>query len=236
MLKFRIKMDKLIELLKSVKTHLIYVAIIIVLLFVLSISVRSCQENKQLYNNNVTALIDSVSYYKAKNGELVTSKSLLEGDMSLLKKTNSELANELNSMKVKNPEQVVKIVTEYIKTPSDTIWAIDSTNVNITKQFNFTDDYRSLVGDVYLKNNMLGLNINKDEVYANYTLAIKDNKAYITTNNPYIKISDIQGITIPTPKTKHFYLGPSINFGYDPIQNKPTLNIGVSIGYGLFSW
>ena len=229
-------MDKLIELLKSVKTHLIYVAIIIVLLFVLSISVRSCQENKQLYNNNVTALIDSVSYYKAKNGELVTSKSLLEGDMSLLKKTNSELANELNSMKVKNPEQVVKIVTEYIKTPLDTIWAIDSTNVNITKQFNFTDDYRSLVGDVYLKNNMLGLNINKDEVYANYTLAIKDNKAYITTNNPYIKISDIQGITIPTPKIKHFYLGPSINFGYDPIQNKPTFNVGVSIGYGLFSW
>ena len=229
-------MDKLIELLKSLKTHLIYVAIIIVLLFALSISVKSCQENKQLYNNNVTALIDSVSYYKAKNGELVASKSLLEGDMSLLEKTNSELANELNSMKVKNPEQVVKIVTEYIKTPSDTVWVIDSTNVNITKQFDFTDDYRSLVGDVYLKNNMLGLNINKDEVYANYTLAIKDNKAYITTNNPYIKISDIQGITIPTPKTKHFYLGPSINFGYDPIQNKPTFNIGVSIGYGLFSW
>ena len=229
-------MDKLIELLKSLKTHLIYVAIIIVLLFVLSISVRSCQENKQLYNNNVTALIDSVSYYKAKNGELVASKSLLEGDMSLLKKTNSELANELNSMKVKNPEQVVKIVTEYIKTPSDTVWAIDSTNVNITKQFDFTDDYRSLAGDVYLKNDMLGLNISKDEVYANYTLAIKDNKAYITTNNPYIKISDIQGITIPTPKIKHFYLGPSINFGYDPIQNKPTFNVGISIGYGLFSW
>lgn len=229
-------MDKLIEFLKSVKTHLIYVAIIIVLLFALSISVKSCQENKQLYDNNVTALIDSVSYYKAKNGELVASKSLLEGDMSLLEKTNSELANELNSMKVKNPEQVIKIVTEYIKTPSDTVWAIDSTNVNITKQFDFTDDYRSLKGDVYLKNNMLGLNINKDEVYANYTLAIKDNKAYITTNNPYIKISDIQGITIPTPKTKHFYLGPSINFGYDPIQNKPTFNVGVSIGCGLFSW
>ena len=235
-MKFRMKMDKLIELLKSVKTHLIYVAIIIVLLFALSISVKSCQENKQLYNNNVTALIDSVSYYKAKNGELVASKSLLEGDMSLLEKTNSELAKELNSMKVKNPEQVVKIVTEYIKTPSDTVWVIDSTNVNITKQFDFTDDYRSLAGDVYLKNDMLGLNISKDEVYANYTLAIKDNKAYITTNNPYIKISDIQGITIPTPKIKHFYLGPSINFGYDPIQNKPTFNVGVSIGYGLFSW
>lgn len=229
-------MDKLVEFLKSVKTHLIYAAIIIVLLFALSISIKSCQKNKQLYDNNVTALIDSVSYYKAKNGELVASKSLLEGDMSLLEKTNSELANELNSMKVKNPEQVVKIVTEYIKTPSDTVWVIDSTNVNITKQFDFTDDYRSLVGDVYLKNNMLGLNISKDEVYANYTLAIKDNKAYITTNNPYIKISDMQGITIPTPKTKHFYLGPSINFGYDPIQNKPTFNVGVSIGYGLFSW
>ena len=120
--------------------------------------------------------------------------------------------------------------------PSDTVWVIDSINANITKPFNFTDNYRSLEGNVYLKNDILGLSISKDEVYANYILAIKDNKAYITTDNPYIKISDIQGITLPTPKTKHFYLGPSINFGYDPIKNKPTFNIGVSVGYGLFSW
>lgn len=229
-------MDKIVEFLKSVKTHLAYILTIILLLFALSISIRSCQENKQSNNNNINALVDSVSYYKAKNGELVASKSLLEGDMSLLKKTNSELVNELSSMKIDNPEQVVKIVTEYVKAPSDTVWVIDSTNVDITKQFDFTDDYRSLAGDVYLKNDVLGLNISKDEVYANYTLAIKDNKAYITTNNPYIKISDIQGITIPTPKPKHFYLGPSINFGYDPIQNKPTFSVGVSLGYSLFSW
>lgn len=229
-------MDKIVEFLKSVKTHLAYILTIILLLFALSISIKSCQESKQSHNNNINALVDSVSYYKAKNGELVASKSLLEGDMSLLKKTNSELVNELSSMKIDNPEQVVKIVTEYVKAPSDTVWMIDSTNVNITKQFDFTDDYRSLAGDVYLKNDMLGLNISKDEVYANYTLAIKDNKAYITTNNPYIKISDIQGITIPTPKPKHFYLGPSINFGYDPIQNKPTFSVGVSLGYSLFSW
>ena len=229
-------MDKLIEFLESVKTHLIYIVIIIALLSILSISMRNCQENKQLYNNNITALVDSVSFYKAKNGTLVASKSLLEGDMSLLEKTNSELMNELNSMKVKDPEQVVKIVTEYVNIPSDTVWVIDSINTNITKQFNFTDNYRSLAGDVYLKNNMLGLNINKDEVYANYTLAIKDNKAYITSNNPYIKISDIQGVTLPTPKAKHFYLGPSVNFGYDPLQNKPSFNVGISIGYGLFSW
>lgn len=229
-------MDKLIEFLKSIKIHLIYISIIILLLFGLSISIKSCQQNKQLYDNNITALVDSISYYKAKNGKLVASKSLLEGDISLLKKTNLELKNELNSMKVKNPEQVVKIVTEYINTPLDTVWVIDSKDANITKQFDFTDNYRSLVGDVYLKDDILGLNISKDEVYANYTLAIKDNKVYITTNNPYIKISDIQGITIPTPKTKHFYLGPSINFGYDPIQNKPAFNVGISIGYGLFSW
>ena len=229
-------MDKLIEFLKSIKIHLIYISIIILLLFGLSISIKSCQQNKQLYGNNITALVDSISYYKAKNGKLVASKSLLEGDISLLKKTNLELKNELNSMKVKNPEQVVKIVTESINTPLDTVWVIDSKDANITKQVEFTDNYRSLVGDVYLKDDILGLNISKDEVYANYTLAIKDNKVYITTNNPYIKISDIQGITIPTPKTKHFYLGPSINFGYDLIQNKPTFNVGISIGYGLFSW
>lgn len=231
-------MDKLIEFIKSIKTHLIYIAIITALLFTLSISIRSCQENKQLYNNNITALVDSISHYKTKNGELIASKTLLEGDMSLLKKVNSDLMDELNSMKVKNPEQVVKIVTKYVQIPSDTVWIIDSinTNVNITKQFNFTNDYRSLMGNVYLENNTLGLNINKDEVYAKYTLAIKDNKAYIKTDNPYIKFLDIQGITIPTPKTKHFYLGPSINFGYDPFKNTPTFNIGISIGYGLFSW
>lgn len=230
------KMDKLIEFLKSIKTHLIYISIIIGLLFLLNISIRSCKENKELCENNIIALSDSVSYYKDKNCNLVASKTLLEGDISLLKKTNSELSDELNSMKIKNPEQVVKIVTEYVNTPSDTVWVIDSINANITKPFNFTDNYRSLEGNVYLKDDILGLSINKDEVYANYILAIKNNKAYITTDNPYIKISDIQGITLPTPKTKHFYLGPSINFGYDPIKNKPTFNIGVSVGYGLFSW
>lgn len=229
-------MDKLIEFLKSIKIHLIYTAIIILLLFLLGVSVKSCQENKQSYNSNITALTDSISYYKSKNGELVASKTLLEGDFSLLEKTNSKLADELKSMKVTDPEQVVKIVTKYVQLPSDTVWVVDSTDINITKQFDFTDKYRSLAGNIYLKNDMLGLNINKDEVYANYTLAIKDNKAYVTSDNPYIKISDIQGITLPTPKTKHFYLGPSINFGYDPIQKKPTFNIGISVGYGLFSW
>lgn len=229
-------MDKLIEFLKSIKIHLIYTAIIILLLFLLGVSVKSCQENKQSCNNNITALTDSISYYKSKNGELVASKTLLEGEFSLLEKTNSKLADELKSMKVTDPEQVVKIVTKYVQLPSDTVWVVDSTDINITKQFDFTDKYRSLAGNIYLKNDMLGLNINKDEVYANYTLAIKDNKAYVTSDNPYIKISDIQGITLPTPKTKHFYLGPSINFGYDPIQKKPTFNIGVSVGYGLFSW
>ena len=229
-------MDKLIEFLKSIKIHLIYTAIIILLLFLLGVSVKSCQENKQSYNSNITALTDSISYYKSKNGELVASKTLLEGDFSLLEKTNSKLADELKSMKVTDPEQVVKIVTKYVQLPSDTVWVVDSTDINITKQFDFTDKYRSLAGNIYLKNDMLGLNINKDEVYANYTLAIKDNKAYVTSYNPYIKISDIQGITLPTPKTKHFYLGPSINFGYDPIQKKPTFNIGISVGYGLFSW
>lgn len=229
-------MDKLIEFLKSIKIHLIYTAIIILLLFLLGISVKSCQENKQSCNNNITALTDSISYYKSKNGELVASKTLLEGEFSLLEKTNSKLADELKSMKVTDPEQVVKIVTEYVQLPSDTVWVVDSTDINITKQFDFTDKYRSLAGNIYLKDDILGLNINKDEVYANYILAIKDNKAYVTSDNPYIKISDIQGITLPTPKTKHFYLGPSINFGYDPIQKKPTFNIGVSVGYGLFSW
>ena len=57
-------MDKLIELLKSIKIHLVYIAIIAVLLFTLNISIRSCQKNKELYNNNITALVDSISYYK----------------------------------------------------------------------------------------------------------------------------------------------------------------------------
>lgn len=229
-------MNKLIEFLKFAKIHIIYVTIILLLAFGLGVSIKSCQTNKQFYENNITALVDSVSYYKSKNGKLVASKTLLEGDISLLKKTNSELVDELKSIKIKNPEQVIKIVTEYIQSPSDTVWVIDSTKVNISKQFNFTDDYRSLAGNVYLDNNKLGLNINKDEVYASYTLAIKNNKAYVVSNNPYIKISDIQGITLPKPKNKHFYLGPSINFGYDPIQSKPSFSIGISVGYALFSW
>ena len=64
----------------------------------------------------------------------------------------------------------------------------------------------------------------------------KNNKIYIKSDNPYVKYNEISGFTIQKEKKTHWSLGPSINFGYDPINNKPAFSIGASLNYGIIKW
>lgn len=215
-----------------VKEHLIYIFIILLLAACLFSSVRSCSSVKSEYKNNIEALYDSINVYKSKNGELVASKKILEGDIDLLKVTNEDLYKQLQDMNVKKPEQVVKIETVIERTPVDTVWVIDSTKVNLTKQFTFNDKWRTLEGKVNIYNNKLGLQFTKDETYADYTLAIKNNTVYVTSNNPYIKFKDISGLTLPKQKKPKWGLtvGPSIFSGV--VNNKLEWGFGISATFG----
>lgn len=229
------------DIFNKCKMHVIYIAIICILLGLLGVSVEKCSNANKEYKHNIEALTDTIKYYQDKNGNLVATKLAFESDIKTLKLLNENLYNQIDSLKLKNSQvaQIIYVDGEIINQPKDTAYVIqhDTISKGFYKEFNFNNEYRQLEGNVKYANDSLGMGITKDIVKFDYTVAMdKDSRIYIKSTNPYVKYNEISGFTIPKEKSKCWYTGPSVNVGYDPIQNKPSFSIGWSVGYGLIRW
>ena len=227
----------MITSINGIKNAIWYI-ILILLFVVMCVSMRQCISNKHTYNNNIIALTDTIKYYKGKNKELVASKTMIETSFNNIKYINDSLYNVLKSIGVKNPDNVVYIETVIRDEKHDTIWktpivSSDGNNKYIKKDFDFSNQYRTLKGYVYLnKPDTLGLSIEQNDVIADFTVAQKDNNVYITSNNPYIKYNNIIGIKNQSEhkiKTKRFGIGPYIGIGINKdAKIEPTIGIGIT--------
>ena len=224
----------------SIKRDLIYGLIIAILIGALSISVDRCSKVNHEYKNNIAALNDTIHYYKAKNGNLVATKLVFESDIKTLKLLNKELYDEIENLKAKSDITNATYFTGVIENEvHDTTYIVkyDTIQNGFTKDFAFNNEFRKLEGNVNYYNDTVGVKINKDETYFDYTVAMdKKNNIYIESNNPFVKYNQITGFQVPKQKRKRWSIGPSVNFGYDPINNKPSLSIGASLNYGLIQW
>lgn len=224
-------MKEFIALVKKYKTQIILGALLVLaILFGINQTVKNRNLKRQNYNN-IEALTDSIKYYQGKNGELVAEKTLLLGDMNTLELANKELADKIEDMKIHKPQQVVYYETIIENEVHDTVWVVEENDTTIKKDFDFSDQWRILNGFVKLEDKNLSLSIAEDKVLVNYTLAIKDNKVYISSDNPYVKYNEIQGLTLPKTK-KNFSLGigPTISYGYDFQHRNFGPFVGVSLG------
>lgn len=220
-----------------------YILVILVLSVILCMSIRQCTTNANRNDNlyhSIEALTDSITYYNTVNGDLVASKTLLEGDIKLLDLANKELKEKLDAMNIKKPSVAIDVSTTITNPEDSTKWDIihnpELGPMNDVKLFAFNNKYRTLEGFVSHTDSILGVNITKDEVYFDYTIAIKDNKAFITSTNPYVKYNSITGITVPQQKQKRWTIGPSLTIGYDPFNKRTSLNVGFSVGYALVAF
>jgi len=233
--------SKIINYISSItKRDVIYTLIIIILIGLLSFSVNKCSNVQSEYKNNIEALNDTIRYYQDKNGNLVATKLAFESDIKTLKLLNEDLYNKIKDLKAKGNVTHTTYFEGIIENPEqDTAYVVmhDTINKGFRKDFAFNNEYRRLEGNVSYQNDTVGVHIDKDEVEFDYTVAMDEkNNIYITSTNPYVKYNQITGFQIPKPKKKHWFAGPSISGGYDPINNRGTFNIGVSVGYGLFQW
>lgn len=239
------KLNNILDLLKSIFSKItlkdiVYFLIIILFIGALSLSVNKCINIQDQYKNNIEALNDTIHYYKNKNNELIATKKIFQTDIKTLKLLNEDLYQQIKSLKAKGDITSGTYFSGVINNPEqDTTYIVlhDTIDRGFYKEFAFNNEYRILEGNVNYTNDTIGVNINKDQVKFDYTLAIDDkNNIYIKSSNPYVQYNEISGFQIPKQKTKHFYIGPSVNLGYDPIHNKISPTIGISIGYGLFKF
>ena len=233
-------MQDLLNAIKNIwnkyKSQIILVLCLLVCIFFL---IRSCENNlanKRIYDNNVKALTEQIQTWETKTGDLVAEKTVLEGDVKLLKQTNEELYEQVKKLKAR-PKEVVYIETEIINEVHDTTFIVDSNYIK--KYFDFSDQWRTLTGFVEYNNPNLNLTFTKDITKADFTVAIKDSKVYITSNNPHIVYNDIQGVVLPK-KEPMFTIstGPSFSAGYGLINKNFDFYAGwsVIIGYNIKSF
>lgn len=233
-------MQDLLNAIKNIwnkyKSQIILVLCLLVCIFFL---IRSCENNlanKRIYNNNVKALTEQIQTWETKAGDLVAEKTVLEGDVKLLKQTNEELYEQVKKLKAR-PKEVVYIETEIINEVHDTTFIVDSNYIK--KYFDFSDQWRTLTGFVEYNNPNLNLTFTKDITKADFTVAIRDSKVYITSNNPHIVYNDIQGVVLPK-KEPMFTIstGPSFSAGYGLINKNFDFYAGwsVIIGYNIKSF
>ena len=233
-------MQDLLNAIKNIwnkyKSQIILILCLLVCIFFL---IRSCENNlanKRIYDNNVKALTEQIQTWETKTGDLVAEKTVLEGDVKLLKQTNEELYEQVKKLKTR-PKEVVYIETEIINEVHDTTFIVDSNYIK--KYFDFSDQWRTLTGFVEYNNPNLNLTFTKDITKADFTVAIRDSKVYITSNNPHIVYNDIQGVVLPK-KEPIFTIstGPSFSAGYGLINKNIDCYAGwsVIIGYNIKSF
>lgn len=220
-----------------------------IILFVWALtSMQRCSTMKLEYNtaqNNIVALTDSITYYESKTGELIAQKTMLTGEIKDLKESHSkelnDLYNELNSMKKKNAQLAAQIDVLIENPARDTIWKYDSILVvqSLVQPFQFKDKWRNLSGNITLNDNKMGLNINEDQVFFDYTVAVDDGIIYIKSDNPYVKYNQITAIQEQQKKPKRWNIGFQVGFGFQcGLVNKtidigPYVGVGVSYGFGF---
>ena len=234
-------LDTIARCAKSGKNDIIKYIIIGMLAVICLLAVSKCSTYKTLNADNVAALTDTIAYYKSRSDGLVAQKTMLQGDMDLLKKTNDSLYNKIKDISVKNPDNAVYVSTVVHDVRRDTCWIVNTDSVyynkEIKKEFDFSDSWRTVQGYTYLRNDTLGTSITKNDVSADFTIVQKDNKVYITSNNPYVRYSNIVGITQTkdTEKAKRWGIGPYIGFGVThKFDFVPT--VGVSLHWSLIQF
>ena len=218
-----------------------YAVIILFSIGVFSTAISECSNKDAVYKNNIKALTDSINYYKAKDGNLVAMKTAFTAQAEELKLLNKDLYDKIKALDVK-PKTITNTVylkgeTEFL--PQDTVYVIhhDTISRGIYKEFNFNNDWRVLEGNVKYKNDTMGVNITKDIVKFDYTVAMdKNNKIYIKSTNPYVKYNEITGFQVPKPKTKRWGIGPQIGVGYDPVHNKVSPTIGIGMQWNMIQF
>lgn len=236
-------MQKLID---TIKEYIIRYKWLLILgalaVFFMMTTVSQCSRartNQRIADNNITALTDTISYYKTKNGQLAAEKTLLLGDMNTLELANAKLKKQVDDLKVKNPETVVYVETVVERVKHDTTWRNVLFDTTFNKTFDFSDDYRTLKGSVWYRNTILGMSIDEDKVFTDYTIAVKDNKVYVVSSNPYVTYSGMQGITLPRySPIWTLNIGPSISAGYDFVNKQfaPTVGVSLTFGYNILSF
>lgn len=227
----------------------IIISVLVFVCIVLVMSTTCTRQKLDIAENNIQALNDSVRTYQLKNGELLSAKKTLIIEKNLL-----ETYLDISKKDIRDLEKKLKSQVEYIgkleqSIKVDTIVMHDSIIVesDTTKiYFNYDDDWLNMSGLTWLSKYDYGTTLNTLSMKTPLTIGLtEDNQFFVTTPNPYISFTDINGAKVlETTRQKRWGIGPYLGFGVNVsygagltntqwLVNKPHIGFGFEIGIGV---
>lgn len=239
---------------KNWKDVLLIILVILATSFIMS---TSCTKQKlDIAENNISALTDTISIYKLKTGELLYEKQGYIAEKEQLSTFIGVQECEIKELEKKLNSAVSTIAKLKQEVKVDTIKMIDSVYVydedEIINNFSFSDNWLSLSGTTIYKDCKFSTTLNNLSMDVPLKIGTtKDNTWFVTTENPYVCFSSIEGASIEKVKPKRFSLsiqtGLGLSYGYgmsgsnDGIVRSgwffgPALHFGVGVSYKLFEF
>ena len=238
-------------LLKDWKRFIIF-ALITLIIFLL---MRVNHISNEYYNYQQRA-VDTLSVYQNKVGELYAANDTYIMDIKELKKSNTELYEEVKKLKdntiiVTKTEFVYKV--DSVKMNSDTVYVyVDGNDTIFKNEFSKKDSWMDITGTTLfsLNNKQFSTTLNNVSFNANITtnLIERDNKLYFVSksSNPYMQINNIEGCMLSPEDSKIIKkrfdkrwavvagAGPNIAVVNGQLKMVPGLQL--TLGYKLISF
>ena len=238
---------------KNWKDVLLIILVILATSFVMS---TSCTKQKlDIAENNISALTDTISTYKLKNGELLYEKQGYIAEKEQLSTFIGVQESEIKELEKKLGSAISTITKLKQEVKVDTLKLIDSVYLyedETRNDFSFSDNWLSLSGTTIYKDYKFSTTLNNLSMDVPLKVGTtKDNTWFVTTENPYVRFSSIEGASIEKAKPKRFSLtvhaGLGLSYGYglsgssDGIVRSgwffgPAIHIGVGVSYKLFEF
>ena len=238
-------------LLKDWKRFIIFVLITLIIFLLMRVNHISNE-----YYNYQQRAVDTLSVYQNKVGELYASNDTYIMDIKELKKSNTELYEEVKKLK-DNPIIVTKTEFVYkvdsVKMNSDTVYVyVDGNDTIFKNEFSKKDSWMDITGTTLfsLNNKQFSTTLNNVSFNANITtnLIERDNKLYFISksSNPYMQINNIEGCMLSPEDSKIIKkrfdkrwavvagAGPNIAVVNGQLKMVPGLQL--TLGYKLISF
>jgi len=215
-------------------------ALLCVVICILMSTTCSLKNKLEVAQENITAMKDTICTIEIDNGELVKYKSayILQSKeyadyMDITSKKIKELEKSLGAKISEISVLKGSIVQENIVMDDTLIVKNDTSEV----RFHYEDKWTEIGGKTIIANDDANTTIDSVKSYVPLIVGFtEDNKIFATSENPYAKITSIDGALPQSNKKTHKSVGFKVVAGpsiiYDPIRNQVAFGIGVTAGIG----
>jgi hypothetical protein len=222
--------------------------IILCVLCLVLIGVTTCQhKDNSILENNIAALNDSVHTYQLKNGELMYEKQGYIAEKAELEKYIGIKESEIKEIEKKLKSALATIANLRAQVRIDTVQMRDSIEVlpdsTYNCHFNYNDKWLAINGTTQVKLDPFNSHTILNNINMEVPLKVgmtKDNKWFVTSENPYVQFTQVEGANLDSNKQKRWSLslqvglGGFVGYGASFPVHSGTVQSGIVAGVGLY--